>query len=122
MASAYRKSCTPLVIKKALVQMAPYTEDPQSVFSDLPFEVVSMIAEYYTEMQRADAASTLQAALQRHWVMQCDDPHHSGHVTYSRAPVACYVLTHAHPGCVACSSTRTAYFERHALGLPLVDQ
>jgi hypothetical protein len=41
---------------------------------------------------------------------------HSGRVTYSRAPVACYALTHAHPGRVACSSSRTAYFERCALG------
>jgi hypothetical protein len=48
--------------------------------------------------------------------VRCDDPRHSGRVTYSRAPVACYALTHAHPGRVACSSSRTAYFERCALG------
>ena len=80
-----------------------------------------MIAEYYTETQRTDAASTLQAALQRHQVVRCDDPRHSGHVTYSRAPVACYALMHAHPGRVACSSNCTAYFEQCALGLLLVD-
>ena len=106
MASTYRESCTPRGTEKAL----------QCVFSDLPLEVVRMIAEYYTETQRADAASTLQAALQRHRVVRCDDPRHSGRVTYSRAPVACYALTHAHPGRVACSSSRTAYFERCAFG------
>ena len=111
MASTYRESCTPRVAEKAL----------QCVFSDLPLEVVRMIAGYYTETQRADAASTLQAALQRHRVVRCDDPRHSGRVTYSRAPVACYALTHAHPGRVACSSSRTAYFERCTLGLLLVD-
>ena len=74
MASTYRESCTPRVTAKAL----------QCVFSDLPLEVVCMIAEYYTETQRADAASTLQATLQRHRVVWCDDPGHSG----PRAPVA----------------------------------
>ena len=102
MASTYRESCTPRVAQKAW----------QCVFSDLPLEV----AGYYIEMQRADAASTLQAALQRHRVVRCDDPRHRGRVTYSRAPVACYALTHAHPGRVACSSSRTAYFERCAFG------
>ena len=118
MASSPTESSTPPVAGKAPVQKALHTEDPpgpvEAVFSDLPLEVVRMIAEYYTDMQRADAASTLQAALQRHRVMRCEDPRHSGHVTYSRAPVACYALTHAHPSSVSCRSTRTAYFERHA--------
>ena len=60
MVSTYRESCTLRVTEKAL----------QCVFSDLPLQVVRMIAEYYTETQRTDAASTLQAALQRHQVVR----------------------------------------------------
>ena len=80
---------------------------------DLPSEIVKIIARYYRQFQRCDAASTLQAALNRHLVMRCDNPRHTARTnTPGEAPVLCYQYCHKHPRNVKCWATRTEYFNR----------
>ena len=81
--------------------------------SDLPPEILKIIARYYRQFQRRDAASTLQAALKRHLVMRCDHPRHTARTnTPGEAPVLCYQYCHKHPRGVKCWATRKEYFER----------
>ena len=41
---------------------------------DLPFDMLEMIGKFYDDLAQRDAASTLQATLERHVVTRCDDP------------------------------------------------
>ena len=81
--------------------------------NDLPSELLKIIARYYRQFQRRDAATTLQAALKRHLVMRCDIPRHTARTnTPGEAPVLCYQYCHKHPRGVKCWATRKEYFER----------
>ena len=81
--------------------------------SDLPPEILKIIARYYRQFQRRDAATTLQAALKRHLVMRCDHPRHTARTnTPGEGPVLCYQSCHNHPKRVFCRSTRAEYFAR----------
>ena len=63
--------------------------------NDLPSELLKIIARYYRQFQRRDAATTLQAALKRHLVMRCDHPRHTARTnTPGEAPVLCYQYCH----------------------------
>ena len=42
---------------------------------DLPFDMLEMIGKFYDDLAQRDAASTLQAAMKRHLLTRCDDPH-----------------------------------------------
>ena len=76
-------------------------------------EIVAKIADWNDNVHQRDAASTLQAALERHVVTRCDDPRHTARTnTPGEAPVLCYQYCHKHPRNVKCRATRTEYFDR----------
>ena len=65
---------------------------------DLPFDMLEMIGEFYDDLAQREAASTLQAALQRHLLTRCDDPRHTARTnTPGEGPVLCYQSCHNHP-------------------------
>ena len=80
---------------------------------DLPFDMLETIGEFYDDQEQRDAASTLQAALQRHLLTRCDDPRHTARTnTPGEGPVLCYQSCHNHPKRVFCRATRAEYFAR----------
>ena len=88
-----------------LEMMTPLTQ--------LPPEVLHIIAEYYRRLQQHHATATLQAALQRHLLTRCDDPRHTARTnTPGEGPVLCYQSCHNHPKRVFCRATRAEYFAR----------
>ena len=88
-----------------LEMMTPLTQ--------LPPEVLHIIAEYYRRLQQHHATATLQAALQRHLLTRCDAPRHTARTnTPGEGPVLCYQSCHNHPKRVFCRATRAEYFAR----------
>ena len=78
---------------------------------DLPFDMLEMIGEFYDDLAQREAASTLQAALQRHLLTRCDDPRHTARTnTPGEGPLLCYQSCHNHPKRVFCRATRAEYF------------
>ena len=57
---------------------------------DLPFDMLEMIGEFYDDLAQREAASTLQAALQRHLLTRCEPgpPPHGAHQHARRRPRA----------------------------------
>ena len=57
---------------------------------DLPFDMLETIGEFYDDLAQREAASTLQAALQRHLLTRCEPgpPPHSAHQHPRRRPRA----------------------------------
>jgi hypothetical protein len=57
---------------------------------DLPFDMPEMIGEFYDDLAQREAASTLQAALQRHLLTRCEPgpPPHGAHQHPRRRPRA----------------------------------
>ena len=79
----------------------------------LPFDMPEMIGQFYDDLAQREAASTLQAALQRHLLTRCDDPRHTARTnTPGEGPVLCYQSCHNHPKRVFCRATRAEYFAR----------
>ena len=88
-----------------LEMMTPLTQ--------LPPEVLHIIAEYYRRLQQHHATATLQAALQRHLLTRCEDPRHTARTnTPGEGPVLCYKSCYDNPKRVFCRATRTEYFNR----------
>ena len=81
---------------------------------DLPPDVLRIIAGYYHQGERQDAASTLQAALRRHVLTRCEHPGHASWTnTPGEGPVPCYRACHEHPRRLRCAGLRREeYFER----------
>ena len=78
-----------------------------------PPEIIRKIGQYCHRFRRRGAASTLQAALQRHLLTRCDDPRHTARTnTPGEGPVLCYQSCHNHPKRVFCRATRAEYFAR----------
>ena len=76
-------------------------------------ELIIKVCQYCHRFRRRDAASTLQAALQRHLLTRCDDPRHTARTnTPGEGPVLCYQSCHNHPKRVFCRATRAEYFAR----------
>ena len=69
--------------------------------------------KFYRQLQKQYAASTLQAALQRHLLTRCDDPRHTARTnTPGEGPVLCYKSCYDNPKRVFCRATRAEYFAR----------
>ena len=93
--------------------MIPPVEHKPSLH-DLPLDVLRIIAGHYRELQRQDAASTLQAALRRHVLTRCEHPRHACRTnTPGEGLVPCYLACHQHPRRLRCRGLRwEEYFER----------
>ena len=93
--------------------MIPPAEHKPSLH-DLPPDVLRIIAGYYHQGQRQDAASTLQAALRRHVLTRCEHPRHACRTnTPGEGLVPCYLACHQHPRRLRCRGLRwEEYFER----------
>ena len=84
---------------------------------DLPLDVLRIIARYYRELQRQDAASTLQAALRRHVLTRCEHPRHAGRTnTPGEGLVPCYRACHEHPRRLWCTGLSREEYFKHIIG------
>ena len=84
----------------------------------LPLAVLRIIAGHYRELQRQDAASTLQAVLCRHVLTRCEHPRHACRTnTPGEGLVPCYRACHEHPRRLRCTGLRREEYFKRIIGM-----